>query len=80
VYSAVLGENQIRSRLRTHAIPFDTLNVGGYANIADAVERAGKVSNDYDTFLTARGQMVLAALKELCEGKNWSGVDNGAES
>jgi hypothetical protein len=80
VLNAVLGENQIRSRLRTHAIPFDALNVGGYANIADAVERAGKVSSDYDAFLTARGQMVLAALKELCEGKNWSGMDNGAVS
>ena len=79
VLNAVLGENQIRSRLRTHAIPFDALNVGGYATIADADERAGKVSHDYDAFLTARGLMALAALKELCEGKNWSGMDNGAD-
>ena len=80
VLKAKLGEDQIRSRLRTHAIPFDALNVGGYANIADVVERAEKVSTDYDAFLTARGQIVLAALKELCEGKNWSGMDIGTGS
>lgn len=32
VLSATLGEGEIRSRLNTHAIPFDALNVGGYAN------------------------------------------------
>lgn len=41
--------------------------------IADAVERAGKIASDYDAFLAARGQIVLAALKNLCDGRNWSG-------
>jgi hypothetical protein len=50
--NAVLGESEIRSRLCTHAIPFDALNVGGYADFEEAVERAGKIWNDYDAFLT----------------------------
>ncbi len=57
VLSARLGEPDIRSRLRTHAIPFNALNVGGYANVTDAVERAAKISHDYDSFLTARGKL-----------------------
>jgi hypothetical protein len=73
VLSARLGEAEIRSRLSTHAIPFDALNVGGYANCEDAVERAGKIASDYDAFLTVRGQIVLAALKDLCDRRNWSG-------
>jgi len=74
VLSAALGETEIRSRLCTHAIPFDALNVGGYTNIDDTVLRAQKVWNDYDKFLTARGQIIMAALKELCEGRNWPGM------
>jgi hypothetical protein len=73
VLSARLGEAEIRFRLNTHAIPFDALNVGGYANCENVVERAENISRDYDTFLTVRGQIVLAALRELCDGRNWSG-------
>ena len=78
VLKAALGEPEIRARLATHAVSFDALNVGGYAAIADSEARAAKVSKDYDDFLTARANTILAALKDLCEGKNWLGMMIGA--
>jgi hypothetical protein len=78
VLKSALGEPEIRTRLATHAVPFDALSVGGYAGITDADARAAKVSKDYDAFLTARADIVLSALKELCEGRNWLGMMIGA--
>ncbi len=77
VLQSALGEPEIRTRLATHAVPFDALNAGGYAAITDADARAAKLSKDYDDFLTARANTVLAALKELCEGRNWLGMTIG---
>jgi len=31
-----LGEDTIRARLRSHLVPYDVLNVGGYAEIVSS--------------------------------------------
>ena len=72
VDQAVLGEAEIRRRLATHAIPFDALNVGGYANEADEDVRAGMVQRDYQAFLDQRAQVVQKAIGMLWNRERWS--------
>lgn len=66
---AHLGEAEVIARLSTHLIPFDPLNVGGYAGIDDDVARAKKIQDDYEKFLDARATMILEAMKKVCEGQ-----------
>ena len=68
---ADLGEGVVRDRLRSHIVPFDELNVGGYFEIKSPEERAKKIRNDYETFIRARAEKVRNALKALVEGRNW---------
>lgn len=68
---AALGETEIRARLATHVVPFDALNVGGYADVAGE-SRARKIRADYTVFLEARAAMVQAAMKKLCSGEGWT--------
>ena len=46
-----LGEDTIRARLRSHLVPYDVLNVGGYAEINDLDAREAKVRHDFSSFL-----------------------------
>jgi hypothetical protein len=55
----------------THIVPFNELNVGGYASITSEGERQKEVRNDFAAFLQARSTLVNSAFKALCEGHNW---------
>jgi hypothetical protein len=52
VERGTLGEESIRSRLRSHLVPYDALNVGGYSEIADLEARKKMVRLDFESFLT----------------------------
>jgi hypothetical protein len=73
VERAALGEEQIKDRLATHLVPFDVLNVGGYASITDPVQRAAQIRSDYERFLGARATLVAEAMGKLCDGHDWRG-------
>jgi hypothetical protein len=66
-----IGAQVIRDRLSTHLIPVDALSVGGYANIDDPDDRAEKIRVDYQSFLRARAELMMAPMYALCEGRNW---------
>ena len=74
VERAPLGEEQIRSRLDSHIIPFERLNVGGYANIAEE-SRAERIKSDYECFIRARAEAIHKVVKKLCSGEEWSGLE-----
>lgn len=63
-----LGESEIRRRLATHYVPYDELAVGGYEDISDREARGQKVRDDYETFLSARAEMLLDPIRALCHG------------
>ncbi|HVE87389.1 MAG TPA: DUF262 domain-containing protein, partial [Myxococcales bacterium] len=68
VERAHLGEAEIVARLATHIIPFDKLNVGGYADVQDPEERQKRIEEDYETFLDARATLIREAMKKVCDG------------
>ncbi len=68
---AELGEAVVRDRLRSHAVPFDQLKVGGYASIDRPDERRAKIRSDYGSYLQARAQLVSKAFTALSQGRNW---------
>jgi hypothetical protein len=63
-----LGEDAIRTRLRSHLIPYKALNVGGYASMQDAGQRNIKVRADFESFLRARAESLLPVISALWEG------------
>ena len=65
--NCTLGEQEMKRRLRTHLIPYVRLAVG-YDGMSDD-ERRGRVKNDYDTFLSARAEILSKAAHRVCEGK-----------
>ncbi|MCY4576379.1 MAG: DUF262 domain-containing protein [Chloroflexi bacterium] len=67
---ATLGKDEIRSRLDTHIIPFDKLNVGGYDAIPDRDERGVAVKRDYESFIRARAEAIHAIALRLCSGED----------
>ena len=69
---AALGEAEIQQRLRTHVVPFDPLNVGGYADEPEANARADKIRRDYEAFLEQRARLVGQAVAALWSGEAWS--------
>lgn len=68
VERGALGEESIRSRLRSHLVPYDALNVGGYAKIIDLAARKEKVRQDFNLFLQSRASQILPVIRALCEG------------
>ena len=66
---APMGEEQIRNRLDSHIIPFDSLNVGGYSDLADEEARAARVKSDYESFIRARARAILSTVNKLCSGE-----------
>lgn len=68
VERATLGEEEIRARLKTHLIPFDELNVGGYSAIEDENRRAKQIASDYRIFLEKRAGLILEAIRKLASG------------
>ena len=65
--NAVLGERELKRRLRTHLIPFHELAVG-YDGLSDE-DRRKRVPADYDIFLTSRATILAKAAQEVCSGK-----------
>ena len=55
-----IKEKDIRKRVETHLIPYDELNV-----------KTGRNGN-YEKFIKKRAEMMVMALKDLCEGKKLS--------
>ena len=68
VERATLGEDEIRRRLTTHYIPYDSLSVGDYDAIDDPDARAGKIQADYFAFLENRAEMLMAPIRALANG------------
>jgi len=57
---ALKGEAEIRARLRTHLVPYEVLNVGGYSALLDTA-RAEKIQADYTSFCKSRAQILCIA-------------------
>ncbi|HEU4407706.1 MAG TPA: DUF262 domain-containing protein [Polyangiaceae bacterium] len=72
VENATLGEEEVRARLATHAVPFDELNVGGYDAFADPEQRAEAIQGHYDRFLAKRAELILRLINKLCGGYAWA--------
>lgn len=66
-----LGEDDIRSRVQSHCVPYEELNVGGYGEIADIEVRKARVRSDYEAFLSVRAGKVEQAMVALCDGRHW---------
>ena len=75
VERAPLGEDQIRSRLGSHIIPFESLNVGRYSGIADEGERSERIRSDYESFIHGRAEAIHRVVKRLCSGEEWNGLE-----
>ena len=69
VERAPLGEDQIKYRLASHAIPYDELNVGGYGAITSEDAAAERIRKDYERFLQARAEMIHEVIVRLCNGE-----------
>lgn len=67
---ADLGEQVVRDRLHSHLVPFEELQVGGYADVP-APGRAGRIRADYEAFLARRADMIGEAFRALTSGRNW---------
>ena len=63
------AEEQIKGRLASHVIPYDELNVGGYADITCEGARSEQIRADYERFLQARAEMIYEAVVRLCNGE-----------
>lgn len=68
---ADLGEPVVRHRLMSHVVPFEELNVGGYANLTSTEARRDKIRADYNSFLEKRSALISSGLEALCAGRNW---------
>ena len=72
---AILGVDQIQHRLNSHTIPFKELNVGGYSEITEPKAKSAKIRSDYERFIAARAKAIYDAVKKLCNGEEWTGLD-----
>ena len=75
VERASLGEEQIRRRLRSHIVPFEELNVGGYSDFAKKEERSERIKSDYECFIRSRAEAIHKVVKKLCNGEEWNGQE-----
>ena len=73
INGATLGEEEIRARLRSHVVPFDLMNVGGYPDIKGSDKRADRINYDYTRFINKRAELILQGMEALCSGRNWTG-------
>jgi hypothetical protein len=69
-----LADEVIRHRLATHLVPYDALAVGGYSEMSDSDARRERLRADYQRFLEQRAELLLAPVKELCNGAVWPSV------
>lgn len=73
VMQSTLGEKEIIERLKTHIVPYEYLNVGGYDNIKNVEEKKLKIKQDYYTFIDKRAEQIHKAIVNLCNGLDWRG-------
>ena len=66
VEKSSLGESQIRERLDSHLIPYDELNVGGFAELPNEEQRLAVLRAKYEEFLSRRAELVLGRMGQLC--------------
>lgn len=66
-----LGLEEIKTRLASHVVPFDALNVGDYSGIGQETDRKERIQRDYQRFLESRAQLFLDPIRKLCEGDRW---------
>lgn len=71
---SALGEEEIRGRLATHLIPYNELAVGGYEEMTDRVAAQMRIQEDYERFIAARAELMLSAIRTLCDGRRWPEV------
>lgn len=69
VEKGILGEGELRSRLKSHLVPYGALNVGGYREIGDEQEKTQKVKLDFETFLKTRAERLIPVIRALCDGR-----------
>jgi hypothetical protein len=58
----------LKERLDSHLIPIPELSTGEYSEISGDI-RIEKIKNDFDKFMNKRAALIVAAAKELTEGK-----------
>ena len=66
--SCLLGEEELKRRLRTHLIPFEQLAKGPFDAAASDFKQ--RVTSDYQTFLNARGTLLANAARLACDGRS----------
>lgn len=67
-----LGESELQTRLKSHLVPFEELNVGTHADITDPEARKKAVEADYIRFCDARNKLFRVAAKLACEGETFT--------
>lgn len=65
--NSALGEAELKTRLRSHLIPYEELNVGNYET-DDLEERNKKTRQDYAAFCYKRAQLLACAAEMACSG------------
>lgn len=63
-----LGMDDLQRRLRSHLIPHQFANLGGYSQLA-ADQRNQRIQSDYAEFLRMRADLVLKYAAQLCDGR-----------
>ena len=71
--NATLGESELVRRLQTHLIPIASLSVG-YDGLGSD-ERKQKIIADYQSFLQARADLLLKAVRLAGEGRSFQHTD-----
>ena len=81
INAAALGEAVLRSRLRTHLVPFDLLAASDWTALTDEGTKASAIRTSYEAFLQARAILIQGPLTDLCNGKvpDWSVLESVAE-
>lgn len=62
------NEDVMKERLNSHLIPISELSTGDYSEVSGDI-RLEKIKNDFDKFINKRAALIVAAAKELTEGK-----------
>lgn len=62
------NEDVVKERLNSHLIPIPELSTGEYSEVSGD-RRLEKIKNDFDKFMNKRAALIVAAAKELTEGR-----------
>ncbi|RMF67156.1 MAG: hypothetical protein D6742_08205, partial [Cyanobacteria bacterium J069] len=68
------SEDIVKERLQSHLIPIPELANGGYEGLAED-EKTAKLKQDFNAFLQRRAELVMAAVKKLTEGRQFSSAE-----